>query len=59
MHECPVCHATMEEIAVFVTECCGAEMDEEEEVCPACGAESPVVAEGEPQFACEICGHEE
>jgi hypothetical protein len=49
----------MEEIAVFASECCGAEMDEEEEVCSACGAENPFRMEGEPPFICENCGHEE
>ncbi len=39
----------MEEIVTQVTECCKAEVQEDEESCPVCGAEDPVLPEGEPE----------
>jgi Zn finger protein HypA/HybF involved in hydrogenase expression len=61
MYECPLCQGRMEEITVDVTECCGAEVneDDEESICPICGAENPIVVEGEPTLRCENCGHSE
>jgi hypothetical protein len=61
MYECPLCQGRMEETTVDVTECCGAEVneDDEESICPICGAENPIVVEGEPTLRCENCGHSE
>ena len=59
MFECPVCQATMEEEVILVTECCGAEIGEDEEQCPVCGMEEPVVVEGDMRLVCENCGHTE
>jgi hypothetical protein len=47
----------MEEITAYVTECCGAAMEDDRVCCPLCGAESPFVIEEEPSFACERCGY--
>ena len=59
MFECPVCQSVMEEQTVLVTECCGAEIDEEATECPVCGMEEPELIEGEPRLVCENCGYTE
>lgn len=59
MFECPVCQATMEEEATQVTQCCGAEIGEDETTCPICGMEEPEVVEGELRLVCENCGYTE
>lgn len=59
MFECPVCQATMEEQSPLVTECCGAEIDEDTTRCPVCGRDDPDVVEGEPRLVCENCGYTE
>ena len=59
MQECPVCQATMEEKVAYVTECCAVELEEGADNCPLCGAENPIVVEGEPTFVCENCGFTE
>lgn len=56
MRECPVCGAAMEEKVSYVTECCGAEMEEGADACPFCGAENPIIVEDEPSRVCEECG---
>jgi hypothetical protein len=57
--ECPVCQTPMEEKVTYVTECCGAEMEEGEVECPLCGAEHPIIVEAEPTLVCENCGFTE
>lgn len=57
--ECPVCQETMEEIVAYVTECCGAEMEEGVHQCPLCGAQNPIVVKSDPNFVCERCGFKE
>ena len=57
MTECPVCQAAMEENVAYVTECCGADMEEGEDACPLCGAENPIIVEDEPTLVCENCGY--
>ena len=59
MPECPVCQEAMEEISLYVTECCGAQMAEGEENCPRCAAEHPIIVKSPPLFRCERCGFTE
>jgi ribosomal protein S27AE len=59
MRECPVCQEAMEEISLYVTECCGAQKAEEEELCPRCGAGNPIIVKSTPFFSCERCGFQE
>ena len=59
MRECPVCQEAMEEITLFVTECCGAEMEEGAIRCPFCDAENPLIVKRDPTFRCESCGFSE
>jgi hypothetical protein len=47
----------MEEIARYVTECCGAEKIEGEDRCPLCGEAHPIVVAAEPTFSCKECGY--
>ena len=59
MRECPVCQAPMEENITYVTDCCGADLEEGVDVCPLCGAKNPIVVASEPTFLCEDCGFTE
>ena len=56
MVECPICQEPMEENVAYVTECCGAQMEEGEDTCALCGAENPIIVASEPTFTCESCG---
>jgi ribosomal protein S27AE len=49
----------MEETVAYVTECCGAEMEEGEDTCPLCGAENPIIVADDPRLICENCGYRE
>jgi ribosomal protein S27AE len=57
--ECLICQAAMEETVAYVTECCGAEMEEGEDTCPLCGAENPIIVADDPRLICENCGYRE
>jgi hypothetical protein len=59
MYRCSACGSELTEVVILVTECCGAEITDEEEACPACGKKHPLVVEAEPQFRCSACGRVE
>lgn len=60
MFECPVCQSMMEEQASLVTECCEAEVENDEVAeCPACGMDAPEIIEGPTRLVCENCGYSE